>query len=32
MIWSKDKEDMKAIDCNMNVALNEHVPEKYKII
>lgn len=32
MIWSKDKEDMKAIDCNMNVALNKHVPEKYKTI
>ena len=23
---------MKAIDCNMNVAVNKHVPEKYKTI
>ena len=31
MIWSKDKEDMKPVDCNMNLALNKHVPEKHKI-
>lgn len=32
MIWSKDKEDMKPVDCNMNLALNKHVPEKHKTI
>lgn len=32
MICSKDKQDMKAIDCNMNLALNKHVPEKHKTI